>query len=161
MAQLTPLDEKLAEVLGLAQAASQVTDKVAKLAEDDSTRELLERMSAEAKETAEKAERVADAREGRKTAIHDKARETKQELAEMAKTYLDGSDTDELDGFEFLVMAEAGEIGHVEVLEKINETERDADVDELVRFVKPIQERHVAQVRETTLALAAKEAAEG
>ncbi|HEU4659021.1 MAG TPA: hypothetical protein VFR97_15935 [Capillimicrobium sp.] len=160
MAELTPLDEKLAEVLGLAQAAADVTGKVAKLAEDDETRSLLERMGEEAKETAQRAEQVADGREGRKTAIHDKARETKQELSEMAKTYLEGSDTDALDGFEFLVMAEAGEAGHVEVLEKINEHERDAQVDDLIRFAKPIQERHVAQVRETTLALAAKEAEE-
>jgi hypothetical protein len=160
MADLTPLEEKLAEVIGLAQAATQVTGRVAKLAEDDDTRGLLERMGQEAKETADRAEQVAEAREGRKTAIQGKARETKQELSEMAKTYLEGPDTDALDGFEFLVMAEAGEEGHVEVLEKINEVERDSAVDDLVRFAKPIQQRHVAQVRETTLALAAKEAQE-
>jgi hypothetical protein len=78
----------------------------------------------------------------------------------MADSYLGGEDVDALDGFEFLSMAEAGELVHVEVIEKINETARDGDVDELVRFVKPIQERHVGVVRETTLALAAEEGAE-
>ena len=160
MAELTPLEEKLAEVLGLAQAASQVTEKVAKLVEADEQRTLLDRMSDEARATADRAERIASAREGRKTAILDKARETKSELHEMAQTYLGGDDVDALDGFEFLSMAEAGELAHVEVIEKINETERDTDIDELVRFVKPIQERHVGVVRETTLALAAEEAQE-
>ena len=35
MAELTPLDEKLGEVLGLAQAAQEATKTVAKLAEHD------------------------------------------------------------------------------------------------------------------------------
>ena len=78
----------------------------------------------------------------------------------MADSYLGGEDVDALDGFEFLSMAEAGELAHVEVIEKINETARDRDIEELVRFVKPIQERHVGDVRETALALAAEEAEE-
>lgn len=159
MAELTPLDEKLAEVLGLAQAAQQATDKVAKLVDEDDQRALLERMGREARETAERAERLAAAREGRKTAILEKARETKAEVNQMMKTYLDG-DADALDGFEFLSMAEAGELAHVEVIERINQVARDAEVDELVRFVKPIQQRHVEDVRETTLELAGEEAGE-
>jgi hypothetical protein len=160
MAELTPLEEKLAEVLGLAQAASKVTDDVAKLVEEDEQRALLEKMSEEARETASRAEEIASSREGRKTAILDKARETKLELQEMADSYLGGEDVDALDGFEFLSMAEAGELAHVEVIEKINEKARDAEIDELVRFVRPIQERHVGEVRETTLALAAEEGEE-
>jgi hypothetical protein len=160
MAELTPLEEKLAEVLGLAQAAAKVTDDVAKLVEEDEQRTLLAQMGEEARETASRAEEVASSRDGRKTAILDKARETKQELQEMADSYLGGEDVDALDGFEFLSMAEAGELAHVEVIEKINETAGDSDIDELVRFVKPIQERHVGAVRETTLALAAEEAQE-
>ncbi len=157
MAELTPLDEKLGEVLGLAQAATQVTDKVAKLAEDDDTRELLERMSAEAKETAERAAQVADGRDGRKTAIHDKARETKQELSEMAKTYLEGSDTDELDGFEFLVMAEAGELGHWEIVQKMSQTVNEGPVIELAEWAVEVQRRHFENVREASLQLAEQE----
>ena len=34
MAELTPLDEKIGEVLGLAQAAQDATTKMAKLVED-------------------------------------------------------------------------------------------------------------------------------
>jgi hypothetical protein len=158
MAELTPIDEKLGEVLGLAQAAQQLTGQVAKLADDRDTKQLLSQMSKEAKETADRAKAIAGKREGRKTAIEAKARETKRDLSDMAKTYLEGKDTDELDGFEFLVMAEAGELGHVEVIERMNKEIGDQAIDELVRFAKPIQERHVQTVHDTTLELAAEEA---
>jgi hypothetical protein len=160
MAELSPLEEKLAEVLGLAQAAQKATSKVAKLTEDEQIIGTLEQMSGEAAETEERALALAKAREGKKTAIEEKARETKQEAEEMMNTYLSGDDVDALDGFEFLIMAEAAELGHVEIVEKINETAGDGDVRELVEFVLPIQERHVAQVREAALKLAAEEARE-
>lgn len=74
MAELTTLEEKLAEVKGLAQAAQGATEKV----------------------------------EG--------------EATEMMSTYL-GEESDGLDGFEFLTMAEAGEVGHRAVLGKLNESD--------------------------------------
>jgi hypothetical protein len=160
MAELTPLEEKLAEVLGLAQAAQKATTKVSKLTDDEQILGTLEKMSEEAAQTEERALALAKARDGKKTAIEEKARETKQEAEEMMNTYLSGDDVDALDGFEFLIMAEAAELGHVEIVEKINETVADGDVRELVEFVRPIQERHVAQVRETALKLAAEEAQE-
>ena len=46
------------------------------------------------------------------------ARETKSEATEMMKTYL-GEEEEALDGFEFLAMAEAGELSHWEIVEKI------------------------------------------
>lgn len=159
MAELSPLEEKLAEVMGLAQATQAATNKVAKLTKEDQNRQLLKQMSEEAKQTADRAHEAISKMEGRKTAMERRAREAKRELGDMAKTYLDSTDVDELDGFEFLVMAEAGELGHVEVIEKINEGAHDAAVDELVRFAKPIQERHFNAVHETVLAIAAKEGA--
>ena len=54
--------------------------------------------------------------DGKKTAILEKAREVKQEATEMMQTYL-GDDADVLDGFEFLTMAEAGEVGHWAIVE--------------------------------------------
>jgi hypothetical protein len=53
-----------------------------------------------------------------------KARETKAEATEMMQTYL-GDDADALDGLEFMIMAEAGELGHVEIVDKMNEQVRD------------------------------------
>ena len=58
---------------------------------------------------------LIDTLEGRKTAIREKARETKGEATEMMKTYL-GGEEEALDGFEFLGMAEAGELCHWEIV---------------------------------------------
>jgi hypothetical protein len=63
-------------------------------------------MNQEASETETRCSKVAANFEGKKTAIQDEARSTKQKGAEMLKTYLD-AESDALDGFEFLTMAEA------------------------------------------------------
>ena len=72
MAELTHLDEKLAEVLGLAQAAQAATKKVATLARqenDTELLELLERMGDEAAKVEERCHAAAGSRDGIKTAI--------------------------------------------------------------------------------------------
>src|SRR4051812_6385456 len=115
MAELTELDEKVAEVYGLAQAAQNATEKVSKLVDDDQIVTVLERMHEEAAETEQRCEQLAGELDGKKTAIQDKARETKQEAEQMMKDYL-GDDADGLDGLEFLIMAEAGGPGHVEIV---------------------------------------------
>jgi hypothetical protein len=71
----------------------------------------------------------------------------------MAETYL-GDDADGLDGFEFLTMAEAGEVGHWMVLRKLNEQAGETRVSELVEWALPIQERHFDEVKEGSLKLA-------
>ncbi|MGH3100418.1 MAG: hypothetical protein ACRDPU_05480, partial [Thermoleophilia bacterium] len=119
MAELTQIEAKIAEVIGLAQAAQGATDKVSKLVEDDGLKQTLEQMHREAVETEERTTQVAEQLDGKKTAILDKAREVKQEATEMREAYLGGED-DPLDGFEFLTMAEAGEVGHWSVLGKLN-----------------------------------------
>jgi hypothetical protein len=157
MAELTTLEEKLAEVLGLAQAASDATQKVEGLLEDNSeVATVLQRMRSEAEETASRCERLAEERAGKKTAILDKARETKGEASDMMSTYL-GDDADELDGFEFLVMAEAGEVGHWEVLGKLNEKAGEPNISDLVGWALPIQERHLSDVRQCAVTLAGEE----
>jgi hypothetical protein len=50
-----------------------------------------------------------DGLEGKKTAIRDKAGDTKGEATEMMQTYL-GGENEALDGFEFLSMAEAASL---------------------------------------------------
>ena len=54
MAELTVLDEKLAEVIGLAMAAQGATDKIVALTDDDELSEKLEQMHEEARETEER-----------------------------------------------------------------------------------------------------------
>jgi uncharacterized protein YigA (DUF484 family) len=156
MADLTTLEEKLAEVTGLAGAAQKTTKKVESLLDGDSLAETLRQMRAEAEETESRCIELAGQREGKKTAILEKAQETKDEATEMMRTYL-GEDSDELDGFEFLIMAEAGEVGHWAILEKLNETAREDGIRELVQWALPIQERHLATVRDGSLELAAEE----
>ena len=156
MAELTTLEEKLAEVTGLAKAAQEATQKVEGLVDDEDLVNQLQKMRQEAEETERRCTEVADHRDGKKTAILEKAQETKNEAAEMMSTYL-GSDSDDLDGFEFLTMAEAGEVGHWEILGKLNEKAGEAELEELVEWALPIQERHLRDVRQGSLALAAEE----
>jgi hypothetical protein len=157
MAELTPLDEKLGEVLGLAQAAQDATQTVAKLAEHDEIVTRLDRMREEAEETERRTLQLIDGLEGKKTKIQEKGRETKGEATEMMKTYL-GDDADELDGFEFLTMAEAGELGHWEIVRRMSEQTGESAALELADWAIPIQQRHTEVVRESALELAAEEA---
>jgi hypothetical protein len=156
MAELTPLDEKLAEVLGLAQAAQDATTKVSKMEGADDFREQLERMSEEAAETERRTDDLVDTLDGRKTAIRDKARETKQEAGEMMKAYLEGEE-EALDGFEFLTMAEAGELGHWEIVRTMSTTLGEQPVIELADWAVDVQKRHFEGVRESSLKLAEEE----
>lgn len=156
MAELTTLEEKLAEVTGLAKAAQEATQKVEGLVEDDELASKLRQMREEAEQTEERCTAVADGLDGKKTAILEKAQETKNEAAEMMNTYL-GADSDDLDGFEFLTMAEAGEVGHWEILGKLNEKAGEDEIKQLVDWALPIQERHLADVRKGSLTLAAEE----
>jgi hypothetical protein len=154
MADLTTLEEKLAEVTGLAGAAQEATKKVESLLEDDSLTAALRGMREEGEETESRCVAVAGERDGKKTAILEKAQETKSEATEMMRTYL-SEGSDELDGFEFLIMAEAGELGHWAILEKLNENAGDEDVRALVEWALPIQREHLTKVREGSLRLAA------
>jgi hypothetical protein len=157
MAELTELDEKIAEVYGLAQAAQGATDKVSKLLENDEIVGILQQMHEEAAETEQRCEQLASEMDGKKTAIQDKARETKQEAQQMMSDYL-GDDADGLDGLEFLIMAEAGELGHVEIVGAMNEVTGEPKVQELFEWAQPIQQRHFEQTRQAALRLAREEA---
>ena len=159
MAELTNLEAKLAEVVGLAMAAQDSARKVASLAREERATELvkaLKRMQAEAKEAERRGTTVAGSFDGKKTAVLEKAREVKQKAGEMLEDYLDES-ADALDGFEFLTMAEAGEVGHWEILGALNQRARDAKVRELVSWGLPIQKRHLRDVRSASLKLARAE----
>jgi hypothetical protein len=145
-------------VLGLAQAAKDATQKVKKLVDDDELQRRLDRMTAEAEQTAARCEQFAEDLDGRKTAVREKARETKQEAHEMMKTYLSGDDVDGLDGFEFLIMAEAGELGHWEIVREMNAVVQLPGLGQVVDEVLPIQERHFREAREAALGLARSEA---
>ncbi|HTZ85625.1 MAG TPA: hypothetical protein VMB05_03060 [Solirubrobacteraceae bacterium] len=158
MAELTNMESKLAEVLGLAAAAKSATEKVKGMLDEDEhdLAGVLERMGEEAAETEQRCTEVAGTFEGKKTAILDAGRETRKEGEEMMKTYL-ADEEEALDGFEFLTMAEAGEVGHWAILRKLNERSGNAEVQELVDWALPIQEAHLSAVLENSLVLASRE----
>jgi hypothetical protein len=158
MAELTNLESKLGEVTGLAMAAQVATERVIKLAdgEDPSLVSALKRMLQEAEETERRCTELAGSFDGKKTAILDEARTTKGKGADMLKIYLD-KDSDALDGFEFLTMCEAGEVGHWSVLQQLGAHAAHPGVDELVRWALPIQERHFQGALSGSKALAGSE----
>jgi hypothetical protein len=133
MATLTTLESKPAEVLGLAMAAQDSVQQV---------RGMLGR------DHAALDKRLAKAR--------DEARETKQEATEMREAYLGGED-DPLDGFEFLTMAEAGEVGHWSIVAKLNEKAGLGELRKLTDWALPIQQRHLEEALDGSLKLAAEE----
>ena len=158
MADLTNLEEKLAEVTGLAMAAQAAGGKVTKLTEeaDKDLVKVLEQMAKEAAETEERCTELAGTFEGKKTAILDEAREVKKKASEMMSTYLD-DDSDALDGFEFLTMAEAAEVGHWSVLRTLNEQAGNAELRGLIDWALPIQEKHFQNVLQGSVKLAGEE----
>jgi hypothetical protein len=159
MAELTNLESKIGEVLGLAMASQAATKKVEGLLgdEDAELAKVLQAMHKEASETEQRCTDVAGTFEGKKTAILEQARETKGEASEMMEAYLGGSDVDALDGFEFLTMTEAGEVGHWSIVKKFNERARIDAVESLATWALPIQQRHFQNALDGSLDLAGEE----
>ena len=158
MATLTKLESKVAEVLGLAMAAQDAGRTVRGMLgkEHEALAARLTKAVEEARETQKRCTALAGSFKGKKTAIVEQAREVKQEATEMRTAYLAGEE-DPLDGFEFLTMAEAGEVGHWEILETLNDRAGKSELRTLTDWAIPIQRRHFDVARETSLKLAAEE----
>jgi len=158
MATLTKLESKLAEVLGLAMAAQDAVQQVRGMlgSEHDALDTKLKQAREEARETQKRCTALAGTFNGKKTAIIEEARSVKQEATDMREAYLAGED-DPLDGFEFLTMAEAGEVGHWAIVGKLNEKAGNAELRKLTEWALPIQQRHLQEVLDGSLKLAADE----
>ena len=156
MAELTNLESKLGEVIGLAMAAQAAGKKVRGLVDDRELQRQLDTMLKEAAEAEQRGARIAAGFSGKKKAIMDEARTTKKKGQDMMKIYLDRK-SDGLDGFEFLTMGEAGEVGHWQVLGELGKRSGHREVRELVRWGLPIQKRHLKEVQAGTVKLAAEE----
>jgi hypothetical protein len=156
MPELTNLETKLGEVIGLAMAAQAATERVEKLTDDRQLAAALKKMRKEAEQAEKDGTAVAASINGKKSKILAEARAVKTKGATMMKTYLERG-SDDLDGFEFLTMAEAGEVGHWSVLETLNRQARHPGVKQLVSTHLPIQKRHLKDVMAASVSLAAKE----
>ncbi|MCW2927836.1 MAG: hypothetical protein JWM86_1804 [Thermoleophilia bacterium] len=158
MSELTALDSKLGEVIGLAMAAKGATQKIEKLVEDEHVVKSLRKMHDDSAKVEEMGTELISSEDfaGKKTKILEQARTTKGEVTEMMETYL-GDDADGLDGLEFLTLAEAAEVGHWKIVEKLNEQIQSREIKELTDFVIPLEEQHFAVTLENSLLLAAQE----
>jgi hypothetical protein len=158
MATLTNLESKLAEVLGLAMAAQDAVREVRGMlgSEHEPLAKKLAQARDEARETQRRCKALASSFRGKKTAILDQAREVKREATEMRVAYL-ADEVDPLDGFEFLTMAEAGEVGHWSIVAKLNERAGIAELRKLTDWALPIQQRHFQDALDGSLKLAADE----
>jgi hypothetical protein len=154
--ELTKLESKLGEVIGLAMAAQGVGDRVLTMTKDRELTRTLKRMRTEAVQTEKDSAAVAGGFRGKKGAIMKEAREVRKKADSMARDYL-GRNPEALDGFEFLTMAEAGEVGHWGVLGELNKKAKNSDVGRLVRIYLPIQKRHLKDAQDGSIKLAAKE----
>ena len=75
----------------------------------------------------------------------------------MMQTYLEGED-EALDGFEFLTMAEAGEVGHWSIVAQAQRARgQRRRSPQLADWALPIQQRHFQVVLEASLELAGDE----
>jgi hypothetical protein len=54
-------------------------------------------------------------------------------------------------------MAEAGEVGHWQILGTMNQKARNSELQDVIEWVTPIQERHFEQSLQGSLKLAAEE----
>ncbi len=154
--ELTNLETKLGEVIGLAMAAQGGVDKISKLVTDRELKRQLKTMKTEAADAEKSSTAIAASIAGKKGAILKEAREVKQKATKMMTTYLDRS-ADGLDGFEFLTMAEAAEVGHWSVLEELNKQAKHPGVRSLTKIQLPIQKRHLKEAMAGSVKLAAKE----
>jgi hypothetical protein len=159
MAELTVLERKVGEVMGLAMAAQRAAVRVSELLADVDGPELvavLDRMRRDEAETEARCLERAEQFDGKEQAILEKAREVEREATEMMRTYL-GDEADALDGFEFLTMSEAGEAGHWSIVEVMARRAHDGQTSTLAAWARPIQERHLEDAMAGSLALAKTE----
>jgi len=143
-------------VIGLAMASQGAIDRVSKLVQDRTLSQQLQTVKKEAAEAEKSATAVAGSFTGKKSAILKEAREAKQKATKMMTDYL-GRGADALDGFEFLTMAEAGEVGHWSILQTMNKQAGHAGIRQLASKQVTIQRRHLKEAQQASLTLAGQE----
>jgi hypothetical protein len=134
---LTPLQEKLAEVLGLALAAPVVLAKVEQRADDPRLAEA----RAEAEAIQARCGAIAKAWGELRWDVLSHADLVERKAAELAAVWFTAA-TDAVQAYEFLAMAEAGELAATAALGALNRG-GEAAIEELVSFARPVQERHL------------------
>lgn len=154
MAELTIVQEKLAEALGLALAAEIATEKVEERVEDPVLVDTLRAMRREARETQARIVGVAGRYEAEVCwELQAHAAYVQRKAGELANAWFKAA-TDGIQAFQFLAMGEAGEIATWAALAELN-GQWDPAIVELCAWALPIQERHLKDAFEGTVTLAA------
>jgi hypothetical protein len=134
---LSPLQEKLAEVLGLALAAPVVIAKVEQRADDPA----FDGMRAEAREIQARCGAIAKGWGELRWDVLTHADLVERKAGELSSAWFKAA-TDAVQAYEFLAMAEAGELAATSALGALNRG-GEAEIEELVQFARPVQERHL------------------
>jgi hypothetical protein len=138
VAELSRLQEQLAEVLGLALAAPVVLDRVEER-DDGADVDALRR---EAREVQARCAAIAEAWGGElRWDVLSHAAYVDRKAGELLKAWVKAG-TDAVQRWEFLAMAEAGELAATAALGALNRGGERA-IEELVDYALPVQERHL------------------
>ena len=158
MTALTRLEDKIGEVIGLAMASQEATGLVVELTRevDPDLAQRLDQMKDEAAETEGRATELADTFDGQEARRSSSVPAAcARRASRMLTSYLD-SDSDALDGFEFLTMSVAAEVAHWSVLTQFNVRIEDEDLADLIAWAMPTQMAHLQLVLEGSRELAAE-----
>ena len=155
MTQLTALDDALGETLGLARAARDATARARRGVSDPDVSRTLSAIRGESAEMARRIDEVVALRDGSKTAIRARARRRAQEAREGMSEWVRG-DTRPVRSVEGLAVAEAAELAGLDILGGLGLAAGDAAVMALVDWALPLQRRHVTDVRDAGIVLAAQ-----
>lgn len=152
---LTVLQQKLAEVHGLALAATVVTEKVEERTEDPALRRELESLRADAEETRARCvlvERVLPEEAFDEVRAH--AVSTHETSADLVGAWFKAG-TDPLRAWTFLAMGEAAEVAMWSALAALAGNAGEPNVAELVEWGLPVQRRHLSIALDGVVAVAA------
>jgi hypothetical protein len=141
VAALTPLQEKLGEMHGLALAAPVVLARVENRVDDEGLRAELRALSVEARDVQRRCAQVAAAwGEATYWEILAHAAYVERKAGELANAWFRAG-TDAVQAYELLAMAEAGEVAATLALRVLGEG--DGEVAELAAWALEVQERHL------------------
>lgn len=135
--ELTPVQEKLAEVLGLARAAPVALARVADRADDPE----LGAMRREAEQVQQRCADIAAMWGDVVWDVLSHAATVERKAGELVAAWVKAG-TDTIDRYAFLAMAETGELAATAALGVLGSG--DATIEELVEWALPLQERHLA-----------------
>jgi hypothetical protein len=150
------LEEKLAEVIGLAQAAGQATARVSESVGKGGLRALLGRLHEESTEIAQRSIEVGKGRGGDARHLFETAAKTREQAIEEMSGCFAG-DAGRLNGFEFLVLSKAREADSWSTLGRLSGKAGESAVGRLVDWALPLQEAQLGDLRDASLELASDE----